>query len=141
MMSVEQALQYYLARANQFWNLYNQAMSDYMKAHPEIDGAPQSGSFPSVGITRFDRHGAGIRIEVKDEIIEFNFIQFYYKNEDFFDIKEIDSYWAMTHHNSCNNSNLISEELWDLAMAQLVEERVLKRMSVNKFVFTKDLLK
>lgn len=138
-MNIKQSLESYLARSNQFWKLYNLAMNDYMKTHPEIEGAARSGSFPSVGISRFDRHGAGIRMEVYGELIEFDFIQRYYKNEDYFDIKEIDSYWAMIHHNSCNPTVPISENLWDLEMEELVEKGILKRFSWNKYMFIGDI--
>ncbi len=45
-----------------------------MKENPNNQGAPQEGSFHNVGITKFIRHGFGIRIECNEEIVKFDFI-------------------------------------------------------------------
>lgn len=136
-IEIESHLRHYLTRVNEVWTLYNICIKKWILAHPNNDGVPQEGAFPEVGITQFSRHGAGIRIELSQEIVKFDFIEFYTKNENYDTILEIDIYWSYMHYCSLyeEDSNMISELDWREGIELLVNRGVIKKFSQSKCAF------
>lgn len=128
-------LREYLLRTQELWKLYNLSVDNWIIQNPNHDGAPRSGSFNDVGITRFSRHGFGIRIECKNEIVEFDFIATNIDVKHFLDIEEIDIYWSYNHYRSLNSTTSITHEQWLKAIEFLDKKGDLKMFSRNRCAF------
>lgn len=128
-------LKEYLLRTQELWKLYNLSVDNWIKQNPNNEGFPRSGAFNDVGITRFSRHGFGIRLECENEIVEFDFIASYIHVEEFLDIEEIDVYWSYNHYRSLNSTTSITHEQWLTAIEFLDKKGDLKMFSRNRCAF------
>ncbi len=133
--TVEEHLEKYLKRTQEIWVTYNNAQEAWAKENPNNDGLNFEGTLPDYGITKWSRHGFGVRIECENEIIEFDFIPKHIETSDYFDIQEIDIYWSYIHFKSLNPESKISEEDWNKSIDNLHERGTLTRFKWNRCAF------
>lgn len=125
----------YLNRTQELWKRYNVAMDQWINAHPNHEGAPSEGAFPDVGITWFNRHGLGIRIDCGKEIVEFDYCPTCIKKKDFPEIEEIDIHWSFVHFKSLHPESELTEEAWNASIEHLDKAGVLTKFKWNKCAF------
>lgn len=130
--TVENHLTLYLQRSQELWKVYTLSMDNWIRKNPNHDGATYEGAFPEVGITKFTKHGIGIRIECGEEIVEFDFLPKHLEKKDFLHIEEVDIYWSYLHFLSINPQSEITEKQWNEAIEKLHKNGVLRKFSWSK---------
>ncbi len=132
---VEEHLRKYLKRTQDLWITWNEALDSWFKKNPSNGEPIYSGSIPDFGISKWSKHGVGVRIECDNEIIEFDFIPKHVEKVDYLDIEEIDIYWSFAHFKSLNSESKISEEDWIKSIEDLHENGILTKFSWNRCAF------